>query len=459
MKNNVFSRIDQARIWGNLIKFYQHHGVDAFNTIPYLVTSTENLAELYQTTLQQLININTSEFFELGAGHGQFGYRFSKSLPHQNYHLIDCAQAFQDFWLNHPKWLELNLKKNKTHIIQFTPPFNELKILTSHSKQPCVWIANYFFDSLPFRGFHKHLQTWKEIYIRDSPCLSTEIDHTLNPIHDLKINPYLNDWLETSQHPTTTLPVSVLEFLDWCSHQPRPMLILASDFKPSSFAAASPETLFSDNGTLSSTLNLPLLKHYIATQYPQAHYFETESTHSLTTFLITFNLTLPHNWSLPCYKTADIEPLIQSIKKTTITTQSLDQLLTSTNNDPWLLPTILELLQSKNFNPANTLFIDIEHIGNNIYPMPDHNLWLICAHIQSRLNKGTLSLKWIQKHIQFYGENSISTREYGHALCSLGQTSSGLIKLHASLRINPHCKTTLNLIQQFQKHSFEKTDS
>ncbi|HJN37788.1 MAG TPA: SAM-dependent methyltransferase [Gammaproteobacteria bacterium] len=455
MKKCKFSRIDQTSIWGNLIKFYQQQGIHAFNSIPYLITSTENLAHLYHTTLQQLINTHTADFFELGAGHGQFGFRFAKSLPQPNYHLIDCAQAFQDFWLSHPQWQALNLKKSSTHILPFTSPFNELKTLTHSSNQPCVWVANYFFDSLPFRGFQQHQQTWQEIYIKDLPHLSTEIEHTLEPIHDLTSNPYLQAWLETTQNLTTTLPVTVISFLEWCSQQTRPMLILASDFKPSSGSITAPEHLFSDNGTLSSTLNIPLLKHYIETQHPKAHFFETESTHSLCTFLITFNLSLPSNWSLPCYKNADIESLINPMKKENLSPQAFNQLVSSTRNDPWLLPSILELIQSKNFTPPATLSSDIERIGQNIYPMPDHHLWLICAHIQSRLHQGNLSLQWVQKHVEFYGENSISNREHGHALCSLGKLSSGLAKLRTALKTNPHCKTTLNLIQHFQE-SFTK---
>lgn len=453
MNKDPFSRIDLSPAWNDLRKFYQHYGIDAFKKVPYLITSTENLARLYLTTLHHWVDINTTNFIELGAGHGQFGYRFAKSLPHSNYHLIDCSKPLQEFWLNHPKWIEIGLRKNKTHIFNFSPPFYQPQDLVNNSQQPTVWIANYFFDSAPFRGFHKSGQEWKEIYIKKDhqDKITRELDYTLKPILDLNTNTFLRQWLDKTKDHTTSLPTLLLNFIDWCAQQPLPMIIIGSDFISSNNEELTPKTLFSENGCLSTTLNLALIEHYIKTQHPGANYFETNCTDSLKTFLITFNSPKPSNWKMPSFSTADINNLLHPLEQPTISSIDLINSFELTHHDPWLLPNLLKHIQSPNFTPPQNLFTHIEKIAKNVYPMPDNNSWLICAHILSFLNQGEMSLKWVKRHTVFYGESSVSLREQGYALCSNANLAAGLPKLHEALKKNPQCKTTLKLIKLFNQ--------
>ncbi len=93
---------------------------------------------------------------ELGAGTGEMMYQINKSI--NNFKKFKESCNFYILEIS-PKLMKIQKKRNKTYKIKWIDNLNKIK------KNPSIFLANEFFDSLPVKHFVKINNEWFERYV------------------------------------------------------------------------------------------------------------------------------------------------------------------------------------------------------------------------------------------------------------------------------------------------------
>lgn len=187
--------LSKSIIWGMIEDYYMTGGVEAWNKIPFYITSNPTIAEAYAELIVAFLRDYYRHFnlkhplwiVEMASGTGCFSYylikeiirkkKFFKELSNLNIHYLmtDFAANTAMSWKANPKlqpfvkegFLKFGIFRPDEGDVIYQCPSNPSaspsKILLNQSmvKNPIISIANYFFDSLKqdaFKVCEGHLQ-------------------------------------------------------------------------------------------------------------------------------------------------------------------------------------------------------------------------------------------------------------------------------------------------------------
>lgn len=186
-------RLSRSLLWDIQQKFFAQQGIKAWRegVVPHYITSNTFIADSYAKVVFGFMRdcravaegaaepafapLNPDEpvyIVELGCGHGRFAYHFLKKfhtlhrqsvlrdVPYR-YIMTDSTEANVEFWHTHES-LQPFLDEDILDIAMFDPQHeSELKLVHSGRNlsagtvhNPMVFIANYFFDSIPMDVFY-----------------------------------------------------------------------------------------------------------------------------------------------------------------------------------------------------------------------------------------------------------------------------------------------------------------
>jgi tetratricopeptide (TPR) repeat protein len=169
--------LSKSIIWKQLGEFYQQEGITAWhNTVPYQVTSNPRIAASYCEMILSFLEDWISQhgkfsgpcnIVEMGTGHGSFSLMMLRTLEKFrqdfdllgvkiNYIMTDLAASNVEAWRN-DIGLSPYIKSGTVKVAVFDClEQEELSVdgtLVGSGDAPCIFIANYLFDTLPQEAF------------------------------------------------------------------------------------------------------------------------------------------------------------------------------------------------------------------------------------------------------------------------------------------------------------------
>jgi tetratricopeptide (TPR) repeat protein len=166
-----------SKVWSLHADYYAGRGVEAWQEVPYYITSNPYLAHKYASIAAQFIiegiangSIDKEEpvyFLELGCGHGKLSFHtitalkeILKDLNLEDikfcYVMTDLCQKNIDFWQDHVLLKEFVKEGILDYaIFDLTKPEDitlinqDRKLNKKDVKNPMIFFANYIFDSIP----------------------------------------------------------------------------------------------------------------------------------------------------------------------------------------------------------------------------------------------------------------------------------------------------------------------
>ena len=262
--------IHKSPLWSLIHDYYQDQGILAWSEdIPFQATNHSGMVAHAARCIQGFATPHpTVHWHELGAGHGLFAYRLAQHLTDDVFHgqVSDASSSNVAFWQHHPSWQQY---PTISHLQQAFSPLIQ-------PNGPTVYIANYLFDSLPFRAFsydtqwhehqleltlpYKHLQKNKQ-HLNRIQC-----SYPKQPLTVSSLSPR---WQRVFQHlPQSgrfSVPTPLIDWLDQLYLQANPVMILGSDKAFCQQAHQRYDAQFNCHweGCFSSVINLEWVKHYI----------------------------------------------------------------------------------------------------------------------------------------------------------------------------------------------------
>ncbi len=185
--------LSRSLLWDIQRRYFEDQGIEAWrgNIVPSYITSNPHIAHSYARVVigylrDHLPALDPSQpvyIVELGAGGGRFGFYFMRSFislleqspfPDLNfcYVLTDLPELNVQFWQEHPSFQEW-IAAGKLDFARFDAGADS-QIALRHAgqtitagslKNPLIFIANYFFDSIPQDVFHIEEGMIKEVLI------------------------------------------------------------------------------------------------------------------------------------------------------------------------------------------------------------------------------------------------------------------------------------------------------
>ncbi len=171
-------RLSSSMLWRLQREFFEQSGVTAWqhSVIPSYVTTNPYIASTYaRLILGYLRDCHAAGILEpgapfyvveIGAGSGRFAYHVLKALDRLlerfeirdlrvTYVITDFSDTTLDFHRSHA-WLRPFVERRRLDFARFNPIENQEISLDSGStlsadttRNPCVFLANYFFDGIP----------------------------------------------------------------------------------------------------------------------------------------------------------------------------------------------------------------------------------------------------------------------------------------------------------------------
>lgn len=186
-------RLSRSILWDLQRNFFEQRGVDAWrdSVVPHYITSNAFIADAFARlvlgyigdcracardggkALPELLDPGQPLYVvELGCGSGRFAFHFLREVAKIangsacedvpfRYIMTDLSDKNVDFWRGHQS-LEPFVKEGVVDFARFDPTNDcELRLLHGGEtlsadtvESPMVFIANYFFDSIPMDAFH-----------------------------------------------------------------------------------------------------------------------------------------------------------------------------------------------------------------------------------------------------------------------------------------------------------------
>ncbi|MEM7537232.1 MAG: hypothetical protein AAF639_33985 [Chloroflexota bacterium] len=276
------TRLSHSWIWDHHRHFYNTQSINAWGNghVPHYITNSPALAHAYgqmifgylrdclrehytRTTDQQagLLNFDAPVYImELGAGSGRFAYHFLRHFCADYAHgtinplafkyvITDFAQGNLDHCRNHPRF-QPYIEEGLLDFARFDAlQSNHLELQVSgvtlpdgedgQLQNPLIFLANYFFDSLPCDIFCQEGNTLYEalpvIYAEDGSSLESPppiddinwleqvlVDYQLEPLSEEQIQQYyensianqvLSSYQETLSNTLVTFPTKSIDCL------------------------------------------------------------------------------------------------------------------------------------------------------------------------------------------------------------------------------------------------------
>ena len=227
-----------SALWDISSQYYRDKGLEAWLEIPYVITGSRVLAEVYADLILALCKDvgprwqgKTLHILELGAGLGRLGFHLARLLEDKfsrfaatrdlqwKLTLSDMTAEVVDFWRSHPGFQPLIQAGRVDFAVHPELPVAE----------PLVVVANYFFDSLPHDEFlldeHRlqecHVQLMRRPgspgdvpHIKDVGCeKSYEPVNTYHHYPHLAWNRILRDYRAEASRGAFLFPRTALEIL------------------------------------------------------------------------------------------------------------------------------------------------------------------------------------------------------------------------------------------------------
>ncbi len=182
-------RLSQSILWEMQRRYFEGRGIEAWRkgVVPHYITSNAFVAAVYAKMVFGFLRDCQAAYdsenrggydpdqafyiIELGCGHGRFAYHFLRifrDLHRQSvlkdisfkYIMSDSSERNVDFWRSHES-LQPFLDEGLLDFACFDPrcerelkPLHVGQTLSSDTvRNPMVFIANYFFDSIPMDAF------------------------------------------------------------------------------------------------------------------------------------------------------------------------------------------------------------------------------------------------------------------------------------------------------------------
>lgn len=283
--------------WQAQGEFYQQQGINAFQNVPYYITSNPFIAERFAASIARFLELwyqNHDELvtvLELGAGTGQFSYYCNKALARLTdkpvrYIVTDMVTASLDFCRAHAKWQDLDLALS--HQVEFKrldlTAVAEADCLNDLNKNaPLIVIANYVFDSLPMSAYYvQPSKAPKELLLSlTTPAENAEqlhikdwrlVDFNFQQENISSINDFEQSLLSHySQHLTEssiTIPLAAIKVLETLTDYAGGLLLMSLDNGLTNLPAldllANP--IPSIDGALSFPVNFHAIEYYFLQQ-------------------------------------------------------------------------------------------------------------------------------------------------------------------------------------------------
>lgn len=239
----------RSHLWTLLERYYTQHGQQAWarGAVPFFPTSNAAIAEGYARVIGAWAEDTgrPAQVVELGAGHGQFGYRCIQALRRRgvpfHYTLTDVVQANLDAW-DRSRFLRPFLQQGLAASARVDVSAPDPAVLP---EGPLVVVANYCFDSLitdVFRLKDGVLLEGRPVLssedpITDDPALIDKLDlsfgfHPIEPggyYGDAELDGVLGGYRERMGSGTFCFPLGALRGLQALLSRPDPVLLLSVD--------------------------------------------------------------------------------------------------------------------------------------------------------------------------------------------------------------------------------------
>ncbi|MES2003475.1 MAG: SAM-dependent methyltransferase [Bacteroidota bacterium] len=302
-----YTFVSESPIWQIQKKFYLDTGIEVWNNrVPFYATSNTFIADSYVnvviTYARECIELkkvpaDTSFYIiEFGAGTGKFTFLFLKRLIELQvalgctqirfkYLATDISEENLQFIKQHPAleeyvangYLELALfDLQENNDLSLLNTGKSMKISADFVKtNPCILIANYVFDSLPYDAFRISEGVLAAAKLRFDNMLHTLPNNQSIPLSTIGDIQYefaepgydkdpvahsvINEYVKTGFEGFFTVPVSVLRFLQkFLKFNDVPHLLLSTDksvhSELGSYSLSEPEITY-HNGCFSSMVD------------------------------------------------------------------------------------------------------------------------------------------------------------------------------------------------------------
>ena len=315
-----YKPLSECALWELQRRFFTDEGIDAWDAqVPFYITSNPAIANGYATMMLRFMQdwsrcpaYNAAEPFyliELGAGSGRFGFYAVRRLLELReqlglealrfcYVLTDFAAANVDYWPEHPAWQPF-IEQRCVDFARFDVEHDRCLTLRQSGvtlgqganapANPCVFVANYLFDSLPHDLFRltggelqialAGLQTGgtdveASVEKKATRLEQTQLEFTWQKVDDACYGVEAFDRiLRTYRHECGTLdnrhfifPIGALRCLDHLTSLSQgPYLLLATDKGDCQLSRVMYPRMpaISEHGSISIAVNFHALVHYL----------------------------------------------------------------------------------------------------------------------------------------------------------------------------------------------------
>lgn len=505
--------LSRSLLWTIQRRYYEDQGIEAWRTniVPSYITSNPFIALSYARVVMGYLRdcyaaLDHSQpvyIVELGGGGGRFAFYFMRCFQELlaqspfpdlqfTYVLTDLPERNLTFWLEHPAFQEW-VNTGKLDFARFDA-LSDTEIHLHHArlsispgslKNPIVFLANYFFDSLPQDAFHVEQGILQECLIRLT-ARQAEPDPTApDVLARLKINfrtqagdrsEYYNDpeldavlqEYRVLENSYLLFPIEAIHLLRGLIHLSNGrMLLLSGDFGVSKAENwdrnGAPDIRI--HGSISMEVNYHALGAFVQNQGGQ---FFSPGFHSEFLAVCAFVLGAGSNFSETALAYTDaIERggpndffLIKRGIEKSYSAMSLEELLAYLRFSGWdthlfmdCFPFLFEKIAEADIRDQQELLRAMDGLWSSYYHLgEERDLPFNIGVVYFRLGQPDKAQSFFERSLEYYGPSPLTL--YNIALCLTEQHryTKAWSRVKQALKIDPGFEPALQLADELKKH-------
>lgn len=505
--------LSRSLLWTLQRRYFEDQGIEAWrkNIVPSYITSNPFIAQSYARVVLGYLRdcyatLDHSQpvyLIELGAGGGRFAFHFLRSFldlvaqsPFPDlrfcYVLTDLPERNLTFWMEHPAFQEW-AADGKLDFARFDALSDSViqlqragqTITAGEVKNPLIFMANYFFDSIPQDAFHIEKGKLQECLIKltSKQVEAGTKDGDMLPRLKIHFQTQKEDLSEYYQDPGLDailqqyriledsyllFPVDAIRMLRGLMHLAGgKMLLLSGDFGMCTVQEwdhnGAPDIRI--HGSISMEVNYHALGAFFESQGGR---FFCPRFHSefltVCAFVVGENaspfseLSLAYAEAIERGGPNDFFLLKRGMEKS-YADMSLAEMLAFYRFSGWDahlfldgFPYLLEKIPSANARHQEELLDTMERLWNNYYHLgEERDLPFNIGVVFFRLGRSQKALEYFERSEKFYGSSPITLYNMALCLAQQGKPNLAWAKVQKALSMDPDFEEAVKLAEELQK--------